>query len=78
MTFQSDRSLIIGLSDRDAESVLDLLDNGTSHAEAPAEFQDALAAAKRSPEVSRYFLVNKTQKEEHHAAQKRPQPVRRK
>jgi hypothetical protein len=71
VTFETDRSLIVALSDRDAKSVLGLLDNNATHAETPAELRAALAAAQRSPEVSRYFLVNKQQKDEHHAAQKR-------
>jgi uncharacterized protein (DUF1778 family) len=59
MTFEVDRDLIVSLSDQDAKSVLDLLDNGATHAETPAELRAALTAAQRSPDVSRYFLVNK-------------------
>ena len=78
MTFEADRDLIVSLSDRDAKSVLGLLDNGATYAESPAELRSALAAAKRSPDVSRYFLVTKSEKKEEHAAQKRLYPVRRK
>lgn len=60
--FQTDRDLIGGLSDENAFSVLELLDGGLPHDEAPSEFRAALAAAQRSPDVSRYILVNKTKK----------------
>ena len=60
--FETDRDLIAGLSNESASSVLGLLDSGRPQGEAPAEFQAALAAAHRSPDVSRYILVNKTRK----------------
>jgi hypothetical protein len=60
--FETDRELIAGLSDENAFSILGLLDGGLHHDEAPSEFRAALAAAQRSPDVSRYILVNKTQK----------------
>ena len=61
-TFETDRDLITGLSDKHAFSILGLLDSGLPHAEAPSELRAGLAAAQRSPDVSRYILVNKTQK----------------
>jgi hypothetical protein len=61
-TFETDRDLIAGLSDKHAFSILGLLDGGLPHDEAPPEFRAALAAVQRSPDVSRYILVNKTQK----------------
>ena len=60
--FERDRDLIAGLSDETASSVLGFLDGGRPHGEAPSEFHAALAAAKRSPDVSRYILVSKTRK----------------
>jgi hypothetical protein len=60
-TFKSDRDLVVDLTDKDAHTVLGLLDGGTARNEAPPELQAALAAAHRSPDVSRYFLVEKTQ-----------------
>ena len=60
--FDTDRDLIAGLSDETAASVLGLLDSGRPHGEAPTEFHAALAAAHRSPDVSRYILVNKARK----------------
>jgi hypothetical protein len=59
-TFKSDRDLVMNLADKDARTVLKLLDGGTAHNEAPAELHAALAAAHRIPDVSRYFLVEKT------------------
>ena len=41
MTFEADRDLIVALSDQDAKSVLDLLDNGASHTETPDELRAA-------------------------------------
>ena len=61
-TFNADRDLITGLTDKDAHSVLGLIDGGATQDEAPSEFRAALAAVRRSPDVSRYFLVAKTQK----------------
>ena len=61
-TFETDRDLIAGLPEKHASSILGLLDGGLPHDEAPSEFRAALAAAQRSPDVSRYILVNKTQK----------------
>ena len=61
-TFETDRDLIAGLPEKHASSILGLLDGGLPHDEAPSEFRAALAAVQRSPEVSRYILVNKTQK----------------
>ena len=61
-TFKADRDLIVGLTDKDAHTVLRLLDGGSTHHEAPSEFRVALEAAKRSPDVSRYFLVEKGQR----------------
>lgn len=78
MTFEADRDLIVSLSERDAKSVLGLLDNGASDSESPADLRTALAAAKRSPDVSRYFLVNTTPKKDDHAPQKRRRAIRRK
>ena len=63
--FETDRDLIAGLSDKHAFSILGLLDGGLPHDEAPPEFRAALAAAQRSPDVSRYILVEKTQKYVH-------------
>jgi len=62
-TFKTDRDLVVHLTDKDAQTVLGLLDGGTAHneAEVPPEFRAALAAAHRSPDVSRYFLVEKAQ-----------------
>jgi hypothetical protein len=60
--FETDRDLIAGLSDENASSILGLLDGGLPHDEAPSEFRAALAAVQRSPDVSRYILVNKTRK----------------
>ena len=77
MTFETDRDLIVSLSDQDAKSVLGLLDNGASNAESPAELRAAFAAAKRSPDVSRYFLVTKAEKKEDHAPQERLRPISR-
>ena len=61
-TFEVDRDLIVAWSDQDAKSVLGLLDGGVTHVEARSEFQATLAAVQRSPDVSRYFLVEKAQK----------------
>ena len=55
-TFETDRDLIGGLSDKHAFSILGLLDGGLPHDEAPSEFRAALAAVQRSPEVSRYIV----------------------
>ena len=78
MTFEDDRNLIASLTDEEAESVLGFLDNGANHADTPTELREALAAAQRTPDVARYFLINKTHRKEHHAAQKRLQSVDRK
>ena len=59
-TFESDRNLIVNLTDKNARTVLGLLDGRTADNETPPELHAALAAAHRSPEVSRYFLVEKT------------------
>ena len=59
-TFESDRDLVVDLTDKNARTVLGLLDGGTADNGAPPELQAALAAALRSPDVSRYFLVEKT------------------
>lgn len=59
-TFKADRDLIVGLSDKDAHEVLAVLDSGGTHEEVPIEFRAALEAASRSPDVSRYFLVEKS------------------
>jgi hypothetical protein len=64
-TFETDRDLIAGLSDEHAFGILGLLDSGLPHDEAPSEFRAGLAAAQRSPDVSRYILVEKTQKYVH-------------
>jgi hypothetical protein len=68
-TFKADRDLIVGLTDKDAHEVLAVLDAGDSREEVPVEFRAALEAAGRSPDVSRYFLVQKAQ--EHVARQLR-------
>ena len=62
MTFESDRDLIADLSDEHASSVLGLIDDGVPHDEAPPEFRAALAAAHRSPDVSRFLLTEKRQR----------------
>lgn len=62
MTFYEDRALISNLSDEHAASVLELLETGVPHNEAPSAFRAALAAAQRSPDVSRFFLVEKSRK----------------
>jgi hypothetical protein len=59
-SFERDRDLIAALPAQYAKSVLGLLDNGASHAETPAELRAAFAAAQRCPDVSRFFLVEKT------------------
>ncbi len=59
-TFKTDRDLVGDLTDKDANTVLGLLEGGMAHNEAPPELHAALAAARRSPDVSRYFLVEKT------------------
>jgi hypothetical protein len=59
-TFKADRDLIVDLTDKNACTVLKLFDGGTADNGAPPELQAALAAAHRSPEVSRYFLVEKS------------------
>lgn len=59
-TFNADRDLVANLTDKDAHAVLAFLDGDTAHGEAPCEYRAALAAARRSPDVSRYFLVEKS------------------
>jgi hypothetical protein len=63
MTFYEDRALISNLSEGHASSVLELLDSEVPHSEAPSEFRAALAAARRSPDVSRFLLVGKSRKQ---------------
>jgi hypothetical protein len=65
-TFNTDRDLIIGLTDKDAYDVLAVLEHGETDQERPSSFRAALEAANRSPDVSRYFLVEKAQ---NHVAQ---------
>ena len=59
-TFESDRDLVVDLTDKDAHTVLRPPDGRTADNEAPLEFHAALTAAHRSPEVPRYRLVGKT------------------
>ena len=63
MTFYEDRVLISNLPDEHAASVLELLETGVPHSEAPSAFRAALAAAQRSLDVSRFLLVEKSRKQ---------------
>jgi hypothetical protein len=60
-TFKTDRDLILGLTDKDAHEVLAVLDYGETDQGRSSSFRAALEAANRSPDVSRYFLVEKAQ-----------------
>ena len=59
-SFERDRELIVSLPAQHAAHVLGLLNNGATHAEAPAELRAAFAAAQRCPDMARFFLVEKT------------------
>ena len=59
-SFERDRELIVSLPAQHAARVLALLNNGATHAEAPAELRAQFAAAQRCPDVARFFLVEKT------------------
>jgi hypothetical protein len=69
MTFYEDRALIADLPDEHASRFLGMLDDGVPHEDAPAEFQAALAATQRSPDVSRFLLVEKSQRHNGRASQ---------
>jgi hypothetical protein len=58
-SFERDRDLIVALPTQYAKSILELLDNGATHAETPSELREAFAAAQRCPDVSRFFLIEK-------------------
>jgi hypothetical protein len=60
--FEADRERIASLSDQNAFFILGLLDCGLPHKKAPPRLRATLEAARRIPDVSRYFLVNKAQK----------------
>ena len=62
MTFYEDRALISNLSEDHASCILELLDAEVPHNQAPSKFRAALAAARRSPDVSRFLLVGKARK----------------
>ena len=59
-TFESDRDLIVSLSINESKCLLRLLDHDSIQNDTPPELWKALAAAKRCPDVSRYFLMEKT------------------